>query len=369
MTDRTGSGPRAGKLLHLRKLEKGAPVSPPLVQASMYHLPGSPEGAATYGRSENPTWEVTEAALSHLEEAPVVLFPSGMAAISAAFFSGLEAGCRVLVPADGYYTTRLLAEGHLARFGVEVAMRPTRSFEDGGFAGFDMVFIETPSNPGLDLIDVASVAAAVRSAGGRSVVDNTTMTPFGQRPLDLGADIVVASDTKAPGGHSDLLMGHVACRDDAFLARVRDWRKCAGVIPGPMDAWLLHRGLETLDLRFDRMCRTAETIAQRLKGHPTVRDIRYPGLPDDPAHALALRQMSRFGFLIHVTLGSAEAAEAFIDGCALLQPATSFGGVHSSAERRLRWGDAVDPGAVRLSVGCEPAEELWEAMEASLAAL
>ncbi len=361
-----GTGPKAGKLLHLRELQKGAPVAPPLVQASMFHLPGEPVAAATYGRAGNPTWDIVEAALGFLEDAPVVLFPSGMAAISAVLFTCLGAGKRVLVPADGYYATRVLAEAHLAQFDVTLEMRPTASFAEGGFEKFDLVFIETPSNPGLDLIDIAAVARAVREAGGLTVVDNTTMTPFGQRPLELGADVVVASDTKAPGGHSDLLMGHMACRDDALLAKVRDWRKFSGAIPGPMEAWLLHRGLETLEVRFDRMCSSAEVIAARLQGHPRVVDVRYPGLADDPAHALASAQMQRFGFLIQVTLSSADAAERVINDCALLQPATSFGGVHSSAERRVRWGDAVDPGAVRLSVGCEPVEELWMALESAL---
>lgn len=357
---------RAARLLHLQKHDKGAPVAPPLVQASMYHLPGAPEAAYAYGRAENPTWEVTEAALAHLEDAPVVLFPSGMAAISAVMFATLKAGARVVMPADGYYASRVLAETFLASFDVTIEMRPTRAFADGGFEGVDLVFVETPSNPGLDVIDIAAVATLVREAGGRTVVDNTTMTPFGQRPLELGADVVVASDTKAPGGHSDLLMGHVACRTDELVERVRTWRKFAGAIPGPMEAWLLHRGLETLDVRFDRMCSSAEVIAARLVAHPKVVSVRYPGLREDPSHALACRQMQRFGFLLHVEFADEVAAEGFIDGCDMIQPATSFGGVHSSAERRLRWGDDVAPGAVRLSVGCEPVDALWAAMEKAL---
>lgn len=360
--------PKAGAALHLRShgLLPGEPVSPPLIQASMYHLPGDPAGVAGYGRSENATWESVETVLAHLEDAPVVLFPSGMAAIAAAFFAVLRAGDRVLLPSDGYYTTRVLAAEFLAGLGIEVVERPTAAFSKGGFDGFRAVFVETPSNPGLDVVDIAAVAQAVRVAGGVTIVDNTTMTPFGQRPLELGADIVVASDTKAPGGHSDLLMGHVASRDAAVLDRVKTWRKLSGSIPGPMEAWLLHRGLETLEVRYARMCDSAEVIAERLAGHPAVVSVRYPGLASDPAHDLAVRQMIRFGFLCHVTLGSAAAAEAFIDRCALLQPATSFGGVHSSAERRVRWGDAVDPASLRLAIGCEPVDELWAAIEAAL---
>ncbi len=192
------------------------------------------------------------------------------------------------------------------------------------------------------------------------------MTPFGQRPLDLGADIVVAADTKAPNGHSDVLFGHVASRDPEIVAAVQDWRKTCGSIPSPFDAWLVHRGLETLELRFERMCASAEIIAPRLREHPAVRSVRFPGLADDPSHNLARAQMERFGFLISFVLASEDKAEDFINGCELMHSATSFGGVHTSAERRTRRGDAVPPGFVRLSVGCEPAEELWQAMKASM---
>lgn len=366
----TNTSPRAADLLHLRAqgLSKGDPIAPPLVRASMYHLPGAPEGPG-YGRSDNATWEATEHLLAHLEDAPALLFPSGMAAISAALFATLKAGDRLLLPSDGYYSTRELAKLFLVKFGIEVTERPAKSFAEGGFGDFAAVFVETPSNPGLDLIDIAAVADAVRAAGGLTIVDNTTMTPLGQRPLDLGADILVASDTKAPGGHSDLLLGHLATRDAALMDRAKTWRKFAGAIPGPGDAWLLHRGLETLELRFDRMCSSAEILAPRLAAHPRVTHVRFPGLPDDPAHDLARRQMTRFGFLMQVTLADGPSAERFIDGCPLLRPATSFGGVHSSAERRIRWGDEVPEGSVRLSVGCEPVEELWQALEAALDAV
>ncbi|MFN6951507.1 MAG: cystathionine gamma-lyase [Albidovulum sp.] len=361
--------PSAAALLHLRgrSLAKGDPLALPLTLASMYHLPGDPDGHRGYGRSENPTWEATEEMLAHLERAEALLFPSGMAAIAAPFFALLSAGDRVLVPTDGYYTTRLLADRILTKLGVTFDRRPTASFAEGGFAGYRLVFAESPSNPGLDVCDIAGVARQVRAAGGLTIVDNTTMTPFGQRPLDLGADIVVASDTKSPGGHSDLLMGHVASRDPKLVAAVREWRKLSGSIPGPFEAWLLHRSLETLELRFDRMCHTAGIVAERLAGHPAVRAVRYPGLPGDPAHNLAARQMRRPGFLIGLTLASGTVAERFIAACPFVRPATSFGGVHSSAERRDRWGDAVPPGFVRLSIGCEPLEELWPAIEAALA--
>jgi cystathionine gamma-lyase len=333
----------------------------------MFHLPGDPEpGVFKYGRDDNPTWQATETALGHLECAPTLLFPSGMAAITAALMSTLSAGDRLLLPADGYYTVRMLADNFLTGFGVIVETRPTAQFAEGGFDGIRAALIETPSNPGLDLVDIAAVTESLRTAGAVSIVDNTTMTPFGQRPLELGADIVVASDTKAPGGHSDLLMGHAASRNDAMFARMLDWRTRSGSIPGPFEAWMLHRSLETLELRFARMCDNAEAIAPRLAAHPKVGALRYPGLDSHPSHTLAQRQMRRSGFLIGLELENAEAADRFIAACPLIEAATSFGGVHSSAERRARWGDAVAPGYVRLSVGTEQLDALWPAIEVAL---
>ena len=364
MTDQT----KLAQALHLRAkdLKKGAPIALPLVSSSMFHLPGDPTGYPGYGRVDNPTWEALEHLLSHLEDAPCVAFPSGMGAISAALFSTLKAGDRLLVPSDGYYVTRVLSQEFLAGLGVRVDERPTKDYDTLDMTKYNVVFLETPSNPGLDLCDIQGIAQRVRTAGGITIVDNTTMTPLGQRPLDLGADIVVASDTKAPGGHSDLLMGHVATRDSAVIERVRNWRKMSGGIPSPHAAWLLHRGLETLDVRFERMCSTAMSVAQELKSHPMVTAVRYPGLEDDPSYELATKQMSCFGFLLSLTLDTENLAERFITGCAFLRPTTSFGGVHSSAERRARWGDQVAPGFVRLSVGCEPEQALIDDLLASL---
>lgn len=360
---------RAARLAHLRQLAKGDPIPLPLTMAAIFHAPGDATGFNQYGRFSNPTWNAVEEVLTHLEDAPTVAFPSGMAAISAVFLGLLKAGDRILLPQDGYHTTRILADRFLSRFGVEFDVRPTSTVLDGGFAGYRLVFLETPANPGLDICDIAQVSKAAHAAGALVIVDNTTMTPFGQRPLDLGADIVVAADTKAPNGHSDALFGHVASRDPEIIAAITEWRTTSGAIPGPFEAWLVHRGLETLELRFDRMCGSAEVIARRLKNHPAVKAVRFPGLEDDPSHNLARAQMTRFGFLISLTLESEEKAEEFINGCELMQAATSFGGVHTSAERRTRRGDAVPPGFVRLSVGCEPVEELWQAMEASLASI
>ncbi|CAM5317198.1 cystathionine gamma-lyase [Mycolicibacterium aubagnense] len=359
---------RAAGLLHLRRagLSRGNSIPLPLTMASIFHAPGDSTGFHQYGRFSNPTWDGTEEMLSRLENAPVHAFPSGMAAISAVFFALLKAGDRILLPSDGYHTTRILADRFLGAFDVRFDTRPTASFLDGGFDGYRLVFVESPSNPTLDICDITAASGAIHRAGGLLVVDNTTMTPFGQRPLDLGADIVVAADTKAPNGHSDVLAGHVASRSADIMAAIKEWRTTSGSIPSPFDAWLLHRGLETLEVRFDRMCNTAELLAPRIKAHPAVRSLRFPGLQGDPSHNLASTQMERFGFLISFVLDSEDDAEAFINGCELMAAATSFGGVHTSAERRTKRGDAVPPGFVRLAVGCEPAEELWAAIKASL---
>lgn len=366
---KTDTDALAARLLHDHGLglSPGDSVVPPIVPAAVFHLPGDPAAAGhQYGRFHNPTWEALEKAIGLLEGAESVLFPSGMAAIAAVLFARLKAGDRVLLPADGYYTTRVLATRYLGALGVSVDLRPTARFLDGSFEGYSLVFAETPSNPGLDICDIAAVAAQARSAGALCVVDNTTMSPLGQRPLDLGADVVVNADTKAINGHSDALMGHVSSRDAALCQSFRDWRRFSGSIPGPFEAWQVFRGLETLEVRYSRMCASAQQLAESLVGHKAIRALRYPGLPDHPGHEIARRQMATFGSLLTLTLADGAAAERFMATCPLVQPSTSFGGVRTCAERRDRWGDAVPAGFVRLSVGIEPTETLVQAVLESL---
>jgi cystathionine gamma-lyase len=359
---------RFAKLLHHRKASfaKGDAVAPPIVSATTYHLPDTEAAPFIYGRMSMPTWELVETQLAILEDAPCVAFPSGMAAISAALFATLTTRKTLIIPSDGYYTTRLLAAEFLAPYGVTIVEIPTLEMAEAAIGPGSVVFIETPSNPGLDCCDIAVIAEKVRAAGGVLIVDNTTMTPLLQRPLDLGADIVIAADTKAPAGHSDVLFGHVASRNPDLLAAMRNWRKLSGAVPGAFEAWLLHRGLETLDVRLERMCASAAIIAERLAAHPLVRNTRYPGLPSDPSYPLARRQMSGFGFLIGFELPDAAAAEQFLARCPMIAQTTSFGGTHSAGERRARWGDPVADGFIRLSVGVEPVEPLWAAIDAAL---
>lgn len=361
----SGNDDLFAQLLHHygRDLAPGDSVIPPIVPTAVFHLPGTPSDAPyQYGRFHNPTWEALEEALSLLENAETVIFPSGMAAISAALMCRVKSGDRILLPSDGYYTTRAFIEKYLTGLGVRMETRPTARFLEGGFERFQLVFLETPSNPGLDVCDIAAVATQAKKAGAFVIADNTTMTPLGQRPLDLGADAVVNADTKAINGHSDALLGHVSSRDSAFCQALRDWRRFAGATPGPFEAWQVYRGLETLDVRFDRMCASAKRLSEALAGHTALTDLRYPGLPSHPGHDIAKRQMLRFGSLMTLTLKDGPSADRFMHTCPLVQPSTSFGGVRTCAERRDRWGDAVAPGFVRLSVGIEPTESLLKSI-------
>ena len=362
------SDERFARCLHhaSKSTDVGQAFSPPIVNTSVYRLAPDPSGVYQYARWANPTWTALEEALTILEDAETVTFPSGMAAIAALLYSSLKSGDRVLLPSDGYYTVRVFAEKYLLQMGVIVDHCPTSEAATHSFAGYRVVWIETPSNPGLDLADIAAVARNAKAAGAIVAVDNTTMTPLGQRPLDLGADIVVSADTKALNGHSDVLFGHVSSRDPALMGAVRDWRKIAGAVPGPHEAWLVHRGLETLEVRYSRMSFNARVLAELFERHPKVVAVRYPGLASHPAHRLAKTQMSGGGSLIALTLADKAVAERFIQGCALMRESTSFGGVHTCAERRARWGDAVPDGFVRVSVGCEPSEVLADEVERAL---
>lgn len=200
---------------------------------------------------------------------------------------------------------------------------------------------------------------AAHAAGVLVAVDNTLATSLGQRPLELGADFSVASDTKGMTGHGDILLGHVSCRDPLLSAGVRRWRKVVGAIPGPMEAWLAHRSLATLQLRIDRQCTTALALAEALTARADVSGLRYPGLPTDPSYPIAVRQMRRFGSVVSFELADEQTAERFLGALRLVDDATSFGGVRSTAERRARWGgDAVPAGFIRFSVGAEDPEDL-----------
>jgi len=341
--------------------ENGNPLHPSPVFASTFHLSGEPlPGVDFYGRNDNPTWRAVEAMLGDLEGGEALCFPSGMAAATAAIVPFVKTGDRVLIPSDGYHTVRWFVEHFLQPLGVQLETYPTAQLGDYSLADVSLLWIETPSNPGLDLCDIAAAVARAGSTGTMVVCDNTTMTPLGQRCLDLGADLVISADTKAVNGHADTLFGHVAGRKEDLMARVRQWRTFSGSIPGPMDAWLMTRGLQTLELRYEAMCRNAMAVATALQGHRKLEALRYPGLDNDPAARLASTQMLTGGFLVTMTFGDGEAADRFMSGLMDIHVATSFGGTQSTAETRHRWDSTVNPGLVRLSCGIEPAHRIIE---------
>jgi cystathionine gamma-lyase len=348
---------------------QGAPLLPGPVLAAPYHLRGEADAAAYgYGRDANPTWSSVEAALAGLEDAECVLFSSGMAALCAVLEPALRPGDVLVAARDGYPGVRAVARDRLEPRGVEVRLVPTDTEAIvAACDGAAFIWIETPSNPALDVCDIAAVAEAAHAAGARLAVDGTLATPLGQRALDHGADAAVYSATKALSGHSDLVLGYVAVRDAGWAAALRAHRSQGGAIAGPFEAWLLQRSLPTLALRLARQSENALALARMLRERPDVADVRHPGLEDHPQHALAARQMSHFGPLVGFTLESAERAQAFLGALELVAEATSFGGVHSTAERRARWGtDDVAPGFIRFSAGCEDAADLLADVERAL---
>ena len=355
----------------------GAPLRPSPVFAAPFHLGDRPPregGADAYARTEQPTLREFEAAVGALDGGRCLSFATGMAAISAAVFACVGAGDRVVLPSDGYYTTRLLARDELERFGVRVDYVATPDIEAvaarGDLDGARLVFLETPSNPQLDVCDIAAVARAARAAGALVAVDNTTATPLGQRPLALGADLTVGSDTKALTGHSDLLLGHVSTTDDDLFAKIQRWRNNTGNTPGPFEAWLGHRSMSTLDLRLARQAANAAAVAEVLADSPAVTGVRWPWRPEDPSYPLARRQMLRPNGVVSAELRDEAAVAALLSASRLWLAATSFGGVHSTVDRRAQWGgDAVAPGFVRFSCGIEDTADLVEDLSAALDAL
>ncbi|MDT4988318.1 MAG: cystathionine gamma-lyase [Micromonosporaceae bacterium] len=344
----------------------GQPFLPGPVFAAPYHLDpvaGPQPGIDGYGRTDNATWRALEAAIGELEGGECVAFSSGLAAVSAALLTLLRPGDTVVLPADGYYRTRVFATDGLAD--VRVVLAPTA----GPYPSFDdvrVVLLETPANPGLDVCDIADLSRRAHAAGALVVVDNTTATPLGQRPLDLGADLVVASASKALTGHSDLILGYACTADRSLGSLLRTWRGSTGGVPGPFEAWLAHRSLGTLDLRLARQSANAAAVAELLITRPQVRSVRWPGRVGDPAYEVARRQMRRIPGLVTFELPSKAHVDAFLTASRLVIAATSFGGLHTTADRRAQWGDDTSEGLVRLSCGVEDTADLVADLAAAL---
>jgi cystathionine gamma-lyase len=339
--------------------EQGAPFLPGPVFAAPFHLQGEVATSDwSYTRYGNPTFTRYESALSELEGGEVVIFATGMAAAAALLLTGLSPGSAVAMDHGCYLGVRRLAEGHLEPLSVDVRLAAPADLE-GAVRGAQMLWLETPSNPKLEVYDVAALAKAARAEGAITVVDNTTAGPLFQKALDLGADYALTSATKHLSGHADLMLGYVATRDGERAQALRDWRTKAGSVPGPFEVWLAHRSLPTLALRLERAGANALALAETLSARDDVTGVRYPGLDGDPGHEVARRQMTGFGTIVAFDVGGRERAERFLGAAELVTEASSFGGVQTSAERRARWsGDDVSEGFIRLSAGCEETADL-----------
>lgn len=357
-----------------------------LVQAGRPgRVPGAPVNAAVYpnatylhdtelayGRDGNAGWAALETALGALDGGTAVTFASGLAAATA-IADLVPTGGVVVLPTVAYYGVRgifarLEARGRLSiRWADPADTEAVLAAADGAA----MVWVESVANPLMAVADVPAIAAGARARGALTVVDATFATPLRQRPLALGADVVLHSATKLIGGHSDLLLGAAVARDAGPAAALAAYRHDQGSVPGVLEAFLALRGLRTLAVRLDRAEASAGELARRLQGHPLVRSVRYPGLPGDPGHERARRVLTGgFGSMLSFeTEGTAEQAEAFCAALRLVAHATSLGGVESLIERRARWaGDAgvVGPTLCRFSVGIEDVEDLWADLDRAL---
>ncbi|HWJ82834.1 MAG TPA: PLP-dependent aspartate aminotransferase family protein [Nocardioides sp.] len=323
-----------------------APLNPPITMAATYVATGDVE----YGRYGNPTWSAFEEVLGRLEDGRALAFSSGMAAVTAVL-DLLGPGAGVVAPRHAYSGTimalaDLEARGRARGTLVDIAdtavvVAAMQADEDCA-----LLWIESPTNPALELADIAALAEAAHGLGIRVVVDNTFATPLLQQPLALGADIVVHSATKYLAGHSDVQLGALVVADDEVHDALKGRRDLAGAVPGPFETWLALRGMRTLDVRLERAQANAAELARRLADHPAVTEVRYPGM----------------GAIVAMVLSSADAADVAVRQTELWVHATSLGGVESTLERRRRWkaeSETIPEGLVRLSVGIEDVEDLW----------
>jgi cystathionine gamma-synthase len=326
------------------------PLNVPITMASTYVAGGERE----YGRYANPSWSAFEEAVGELEGGRCLSFASGLAAV-ATVLDLVGLGETVVAARHAYNGTvsqlaDLESRGRLRTRLVDVV---DTDAVIAACADAALVWLESPTNPALEVAEIAPIAAAAHEAGARVVVDNTFATPLLQQPLELGADLVVHSATKFLAGHSDVVMGAVVTRDAELYDVLKGRRDLAGAIPGPFEAWLALRGLRTLALRVERAQANAAELVRRLTGQDGVVEVRYPG----------------FGAMVSVVLADAAAADALTHGTSLWVHATSLGGVESTFERRRRWKSeptTIPEGLVRLSVGIEDVEDLWEDLVAAL---
>ena len=352
-------------------------VQPPIFQTSTYVQEDfSVHKGYEYARSQNPTREALEKAMAELESpnspATGICFSSGMAAITAVS-QLLSSGDHIIACDDLYGGTVRLFDQVLARYGIETTYSKLSpgDLEKVAQQNTKVLWLESPTNPLLSIHDIKELASQAKARGWIVVVDNTFASPVLQRPLDLGADIVLHSTTKYIGGHSDVVGGCVIIRDEQLIERLKFLQNAAGAIPGPFDCFLTLRGIRTLALRMERHCDNAEEITQRLSKRAEVTRILYPGLASHPNHHVAASQMRRFGGMISIELEGGEmAARKFAAALKLFLTAESLGGVeslinhpwtmtHAAIPEQQRRDAGMTPGLVRLSVGIEDVEDLW----------
>jgi cystathionine gamma-lyase len=354
-------------------------IMTPIYQTSTYvqAAPAEHKGYE-YSRTDNPTRKALEDCIAALESAQYGLaFASGMAAIDT-IFKLLSSGDHVIAADDVYGGTFRLAERVLRRFGLDfswVNMDNPDSIRDALRPNTKMVWVETPTNPRMKLVDIAAISAIAHEHGALVIVDNTFASPAIQQPLTLGADVVMHSTTKYLGGHSDTVGGAIATRSEDLFRQLKFLQNAAGAVPGPMDSFLVLRGLKTLSVRMERHSENALKIAQFLEDHPAVKEVYYPGLKSHPQYDLAARQMKQPGGMLSLVLhGGEEAGKKFVSRTELFALAESLGGVESLIEHPYSMTHAstatsniaVDPGLVRLSVGIEHIDDLIRDLQQAL---
>lgn len=354
-----------------------APVNHPVTFTSTFHSQAVAGGGdRVYARFANPSWDGFEQLLGQLELStlPALVYSSGMAAIAAAL-SLVPRGGTLVLPRHSYNgSLSLLAQMEAAG---DVVVRPIDITDTAaGIAalqGADALWLESPTNPMLEVAELPVLLAAAAEHGVLSLVDNTFATPLLQRPLGLGADVVVHSVTKSLSGHSDVVLGAAVTSNPQLREKLHAYRTLHGAIASPMDVFLALRGMRTLSVRLERAQSNAQFLAEQLETHPAVGAVRYPGLPGDPGHGRAREQMDGFGSIIALEVGAdAPAADRVIAALRLITPATSLGGVETLAERRARHASepaSVPPNLIRLSVGIEDPQDLWRDLSQALGSL
>ncbi len=335
-------------------------LNPAIALNSTFHE-GGPIG---YGRYGNEAWSALEEAISVLEGGKTLIFSSGMAAISSVF-SLLPQGAIIVAAENGYQgTTTMLKKMHEAKkLEVRFVNLPNTDEVLKALPGAQMLYLESPTNPAIEVVDLPVVIAAGKKVGSIVVVDSTLATPMVQNPLALGADIALHSVTKYLSGHSDILLGCVVTNDESIFERVEQARRYGGAIPGPFEAWIALRGLRTFALRMQRSQENAMELAKRLEKDPRVLKVRYPGLASDPYHERAKSFMKGFGAMISFEVKADIAQiDKMCNSSTLITNATSLGGVESIWERRRRWATeshTIPENLIRFSVGIENVDDLW----------